>query len=87
MGGVSQTSEMEWRRIGSIRKEIAHPQFARIEVDFVSWRSPAAIALEYSRRDCAPLPFGLFPKRQRNVRAALERIIGRKTRTVTVSRD
>jgi hypothetical protein len=44
------------------------------------WRSPAAIAEEYSLSDRASVyrhahALGLFPKRQRNVRAALEHII------------
>ena len=58
----------------------AHPSCAEIEADFVSWRSPGAIAQEYSLADRASVyrhahALGLFPKRQRNVRTALERII------------
>jgi hypothetical protein len=58
----------------------AHPKCAEIEADFVSWRSPEVIAQEYGLADRASVyrhahAFGLFPKRQRNVRAALERII------------
>jgi hypothetical protein len=58
----------------------AHPKCAEIEADFVSWRSPEVIAQEYSLADRASVyrhahALGLFPKRQRNVRAALERII------------
>ena len=58
----------------------AHPTCADIEADFVSWRSPEVIAQEYGLADRASVyrhahALGLFPKRQRNVRAALERII------------
>src|SRR5271169_306614 len=67
----------------------SHSKCADIEVDFVSWRSPAAIAQEYRLADRASVyrhahAFGLFPKRQRNVRAALERII-EKAEEVEVS--
>jgi hypothetical protein len=58
----------------------SHPQRAEIEADFISWRSPAAIAKEYGLADRTSVyrhahALRLFPKRQRNVRAALERII------------
>jgi hypothetical protein len=58
----------------------SHAKRAEIEADFVSWRSPGAIAQEYGLADRASVyrhahALGLFPKRQRNVRAALERII------------
>src|SRR5450631_3160277 len=58
----------------------AHPKCAEIESDFVSWRSPGAIAQEYGLADRSSVyrhahAFGLFPKRQRNVPVALERII------------
>jgi hypothetical protein len=58
----------------------AHPRCAEIEADFISWRSPGAIAQEYGFADRASVyrhahALGLFAKRQRNVRAALERII------------
>jgi hypothetical protein len=51
-----------------------------IEAAFIGWRSPASIADEYGLADRASVyrhahALGLFPKRQRNVRAALERII------------
>ena len=57
-----------------------HPKCAEIDADFVSWRSPGAIAQEYGLADRASIyrhahALGLFAKRQRNVRAALERII------------
>jgi hypothetical protein len=58
----------------------AHEHCAEIEVDFVNWKSPAAIATEYRLADRVSVyrhahAFGLFEKRKRNVRAALERII------------
>jgi len=58
----------------------AHEQRPEIEAAFIAWRSPAAIAEEYGLADRASVyrhahALGLFPKRQRNVRAALERII------------
>lgn len=58
----------------------SHQQRDEIEAAFTGWRSPAAIAEEYGLADRASVyrhahALGLFPKRQRNVRAALERII------------
>ena len=58
----------------------AHERCTEIEADFVSWKSPALIAQEYSLADRTSVyrhahAFGLFEKRKRNVRAALERII------------
>jgi hypothetical protein len=60
----------------------AHQQREEIEADFIAWRSPAAIAEEFGLADRASVyrhahALGLFPKRQRNIRAALERIIER----------
>jgi hypothetical protein len=57
-----------------------HPQRAEIENDFVAWRSPTGIAAEYGLADRTSIyrhanALGLFLKRQRNIRAALERII------------
>jgi hypothetical protein len=57
-----------------------HPKQAEIEADFISWRSPAAIAVEYHLADRSSVyrhahASELFSKRQRNVRAALEKII------------
>jgi hypothetical protein len=57
-----------------------HDQREEIETAFIGWRSPAAIADEYGLADRASVyrhahAVGLFPKRQRNIRAALERII------------
>ena len=58
----------------------ANQQREEIEAAFIGWRSPAAIAEEYGLADRASVyrhahALGLFPKRQRNVRAAFERII------------
>jgi hypothetical protein len=58
----------------------AHPSCKEIEAAFIGWRSPAAIAEEYKVADRTSVyrhahAMGLFAKRQRNVRAALERII------------
>jgi hypothetical protein len=63
-------------------KICAHPLREDIERDFVNWRSPAAIAKQYKLANRASVyrhahALGLFPKRQRNVRAALEKIIER----------
>lgn len=58
----------------------SHAQREEIEAAFIGWRSPATIAEEYGLADRASVyrhahALGLFPKRQKNVRAALERII------------
>jgi hypothetical protein len=63
-------------------KICAHPLRDDIERDFINWRSASAIAKQYKLRNRASVyrhahALGLFPKRQRNVRAALERIIER----------
>jgi hypothetical protein len=60
----------------------SHSEREEIEGEFVAWRSPAAIAEAYGIADRASIyrhahAFGLFTKRQRNIRAALERIIER----------
>lgn len=60
----------------------AHPQQDEIEADFIGWCSPSVIAAEYGLADRSSVyrhahAFGLFRKRQRNIRAALERIIER----------
>lgn len=57
-----------------------HAQREEIEAAFIGWRSPAAIAEEFGLADRASVyrhahALGLFEKRRRNVRAALERII------------
>lgn len=60
----------------------AHPQRDQIESDFIGWSSPAKIVNQYGLRDRSSVyrhahALNLFPKRARNVRAALERIIER----------
>jgi len=60
----------------------AHPQREDIERDFIAWRSPSKIAEDYNLRDRSTVyrhahALNLCPKRERNVRAALERIIER----------
>jgi hypothetical protein len=60
----------------------SHAQVEEIEAEFIAWRSPAAIAEEYRLADRACVyrhahALGLFGKRQRNIRTALERIIER----------
>ena len=57
-----------------------HEQREEIEAGFIGWRSPTTIAEEYGLADRASVyrhahALGLFAKRQRNIRAALERII------------
>jgi hypothetical protein len=57
-----------------------HEQREEIEAAFTAWRSADSIAEEFKLSDRTSVyrhahAFGLFPKRQRNVRAALERII------------
>jgi hypothetical protein len=63
-------------------KICTHARREEIERDFIGWRSPAAIAKEYGLKNRSTVyrhahALNLFPKRQRNVRAALERIIER----------
>jgi hypothetical protein len=60
----------------------AHPQCEEIENAFVSWQSPADITKEFGLADRASVyrhahAMGLFERRQRNIRAALEKIIER----------
>lgn len=60
----------------------AHEKVDEIEAAFVSWKSPAAIAEEFGLADRTTVyrhahALGLFPKRQRNLRGALEKIIER----------
>jgi hypothetical protein len=59
-----------------------HPKREEIERDFINWHSPAEIAKKYRLSDRGTVyrhahVFGLFAKRRRNVRAALEHIIER----------
>lgn len=58
----------------------AHEKCAEIEQEFISWKSPAPIAVNYGLADRSSIyrhahAFGLMGKRKRNVRAALEKII------------
>jgi hypothetical protein len=58
----------------------AHERREEIEAAFIGWRSPPAIAEEFGLADRASVyrhahALGLFQKRQRNIRAVLERII------------
>ena len=58
----------------------AHEQRAEIEAAFIGWRSSAAIAGEFGLADRASIyryanPPTMFPKRQKNIWAALKRII------------
>jgi hypothetical protein len=58
----------------------AHKDREEIEREFVSWTSALAITKQFRLRDRSAIyrhahAFGLFAKRQRNVRAALEKII------------
>jgi hypothetical protein len=58
----------------------AHSRREEIERDFINWRGPAEIARAYKLPDRSTVyrhahALGLFGRRQRNVRAALERII------------
>lgn len=63
-------------------KICSHEKREEIEQDFVAWKSPIAIAEEYGLADRMNVyrhanALGLFEKRRRNIRAALERIIER----------
>ena len=57
----------------------AHPEREEIEREFVEWTSPTRIATAHGiSRDSVyrhAWAMGLFPKRQKNVRTALEKII------------
>jgi hypothetical protein len=63
-------------------KICSDPRRGEIESDFIAWRSPAKIAKDYRLSDRSSVyrhaqALNLFSKRQRNVRAALEKIIER----------
>src|SRR5215813_2182867 len=63
-------------------KICAHTRCEEIEREFINWRSPAAIAKAFGLKNRASVyrhahALDLFTKRQRNVRAALEKIIER----------
>jgi hypothetical protein len=60
----------------------AHRQCYEIEQDFIAWRSPASITKQYGLQNRSTVyrhahALNLFSTRQRNVRAALEKIIER----------
>jgi ribosomal protein S14 len=59
----------------------AHPEKFDIEAEFVAWRSPAALALQYGVNRAAIYrhshAFNLFSRRRHNLRSALERLIER----------
>jgi hypothetical protein len=60
----------------------AHTQREEIEQRFILWESPAKIAAEYKLKDRSAVyrhahAVGLFPKRDRNLRAVLGRLIER----------
>ena len=59
-----------------------HPKREEIENDFIHWHSPVEITKTYRLGDRSTVyrhahAFGLFAKRRRNIRAALEGIIER----------
>jgi hypothetical protein len=59
-----------------------HPKREEIEHDFINWHSPAEMARKYRLSNRGTVyrhahVFGMFAKRRRNVRAALEHIIER----------
>jgi hypothetical protein len=63
-------------------KICSHKRRDDIEEDFVSWKSPIVIAKEYGLADRMNVyrhanALGLFEKRRKNIRAALERIVER----------
>ena len=75
-----QKSEVSLGRHKRTCSVCRHEQREEIESGFVAWRSPAALTEEFGLADRSSVyrhahALGLFPKRQRNVRAALERII------------
>ncbi len=81
--GVVEMSAQAKVSLGRHRRNCSvcsHPKRVEVEAEFVSWRSPGVISQEYGLADRASIyrhahALGLFAKRQRNVRAALERII------------
>ena len=63
-------------------KVCKHPQCDFIELDFVDWRSPAAIAKRYGIRDRASIyrhahAIGLYSLRRQNLAMALDNLIER----------
>ena len=87
MAGITRTTEPAKKLISLGRHSrncriCAHAHREEIEREFVNWTGPKAIAKEFGLRDRTTIyrhahAVGLFPKRQRNVRAALEKIIER----------
>ena len=80
------SKKREDETVGPIRHEsqctiCAHPQREEIDRDFVSWASSTTIAKTYKLARTSLYRHahatGLFPKRQKNVRTALEKIIER----------
>jgi hypothetical protein len=60
----------------------AHADREEIERDFLEWKSPVQIAVDHGLPDRKSIyrhahAFGLFPRRDRNIRAALVRIVER----------
>jgi hypothetical protein len=73
-------SSVNPRRHEASCKVCSHPQKDDVERDFVNWNSPDVIAKEYGLTNRASVyrhahATGLFAKRTRNIRAALEKII------------
>src|SRR5579862_7311325 len=59
-----------------------HRDREEIERDFLGWKSPIQIAIDHGLADKKSVyrhahALGLFPKRERNIRAALVRIVER----------
>jgi hypothetical protein len=78
------SEKREGTALGPVRHEsqctiCAHPQREEIDRDFVSWASSTRIAKDYKLARTSLYRHahatGLFPKRQKNVRTALEKII------------
>ena len=51
-----------------------HPKLAEMEADFISWRSPAAIAKEYGLADRASV-YRLFSDEQREIARRAETLL------------
>jgi hypothetical protein len=79
---VFSVNVVDQRFIAQINHHGMVGQRDEIEQDFIAWHSPASIAKHYGLQNRSTVyrhahAVGLFPKRQRNVRAALEKIIER----------
>src|SRR6476646_5848733 len=82
MRGPTMKSTINEGRHAAECKICAHPLKNEIDREFVAWRSPASIAKQYGLRNRSSVyrhahALGLFAKRQRNVRAVLEKILER----------